>query len=216
MTKQHMEKRMDWAEPKLTWNDETWRHIIFSDEKKFNLDGPDGFHYDWHDLNKEFQFYSKRAYGGGSVMIWAAFSSKGKTPIVFLNGRQSSINYINTLNEHLIPFGQSVDENNWIFQQDNASIHTAGTVKQWFLENDINVLEWPAKSPDLNPIENLWGILARNVYLNKPAYCSVSALKQAIQSEWGKIDENVLKSLSNSMKTCVAACFRNRGKCINY
>ena len=45
--------------------------VIFTDEKKFNLDGPDGFKYYWHDLRPEPEWFSKRAFGGGSLMVWA-------------------------------------------------------------------------------------------------------------------------------------------------
>jgi len=50
-----------------------WSKIIWSDEKKFNLDGPDGIRYYWHDLRNEQHYLSKRAFGGGSLMIWGAF-----------------------------------------------------------------------------------------------------------------------------------------------
>ena len=61
----------------MTWNEE-WRKVVWSDEKKFNLDGPDGFSYYWHDLRKEEEIFSSRAQGGGSIMIWASFGWGGK------------------------------------------------------------------------------------------------------------------------------------------
>ncbi len=71
-----------------------WTNIIFSDEKKCNLDAPDGWQYYWHDLRKEEQYFSKRASGGGSVMVWATFSAQGKTQIPFLKGSQIQISIL--------------------------------------------------------------------------------------------------------------------------
>jgi len=59
---------------------------------------------------------------------------------------------------------------NWIFQQDNAPIHASKETKTWLDLKKINLLEWPAYSPDLNPIENVWGIMARRVYANGKQY----------------------------------------------
>ena len=58
-----------------------WRDVIFSDEKRFNLDGPDGFGHYWHDLRKELQYFSKRQQGGGSVTIWGAIVYNGVSNI---------------------------------------------------------------------------------------------------------------------------------------
>ncbi len=111
-----------------------WRAVLFSYHKKFNLDGPFGNQYYWHDLRKDPQYFSKRASGGGSVMVWAAFSYDGKSEIVFLNGHQNSADYIQVLTEYLLPAGEEIGGEEWLFQQDNASIHTSAMTREWFRE----------------------------------------------------------------------------------
>ena len=64
LTTAHKERRSEFARRHCSW-DEEWNDVVFSDEKKFNLDGPDGFQYYWHDLRKEKLHFSKRVQGGG-------------------------------------------------------------------------------------------------------------------------------------------------------
>ena len=69
-------KRKEWASDNMDFGDK-WQKVIFSDEKKFNLDGPDGYQFYWHDLRKEPQYFSKRAFCGGSLMIWVVIGWNG-------------------------------------------------------------------------------------------------------------------------------------------
>jgi transposase len=198
LTRAHQLKRLQWARDRTTWS-RTWRKVVFSDEKKFNLDGPDGFQYYWHDLRKEEEVFSKRQMGGGSVMVWGAFSYRGKSTLAILNGRQDSVAYVRTLQEYLLPFTTRHHAAGSIFQQDNASIHVSAHTKSWLADQNIPLLDWPAKSPDLNPIENLWGILCRRVYANGRQFESREALIQVILHEWSQIDLTELRKLVLSM-----------------
>ena len=80
-------------------------NIIVSDEKKFNLGGPDGYQWYWHDLRLEKSFYS-RNHGAGTVMIWAGISHDGLTNLAFLQGKQKSSDYIKVLENNLLPFAE--------------------------------------------------------------------------------------------------------------
>lgn len=185
LTDQHKAKRLEWARDHMTWNKE-WEKVVWSDEKKFNLDGPDGNNYYWHDLRKEKLFSLKRNMGGGSVMIWAAIGHNGKSDIAFINERLNAFGYQQMLQDHLQNIRNTIASKNLLFQQDNAPIHRAKATKEWFKSKKIDLLPWPALSPDLNPLENAWGILARRVYAEGKQYTSVEDLKKAIKIEWEK------------------------------
>jgi hypothetical protein len=215
LTKIHIQFRLQWAAEKVVWGPK-WREVIFSDEKKFNLDGPDGNQYYWHDLRKEPQYFSRRASGGGSVMVWAGFGFGGKTAIVLLDGRQSSADYIRVLTDHLLPIGEAIGGQNWIFQQDNAPIHTSGMTRNWFQANNVRVLDWPSYSPDLNPIENLWGILVRIVYANGRQFNSVPELRAEITRNWDLISVNHFQNLADSMTNRMVEVLKKKGQSINY
>lgn len=198
LTEYHKKRRVAWAKYHVTWKAQ-WKQVVFSDEKKFNLDGPDGAAYYWHDMRKEEKIFSKRQQGGKSLMVWAGFGYEGKTNIAFPTGRMKAIDYQELLEVHLLPFGERIGGPFWIFQQDNASIHVANSTWAWFLDNGVHVMEWPANSPDLNPMENLWGILCRSVYADGKQYTNVEELKTAIISAWEKVDPSVLQKLVDSM-----------------
>ncbi|GBL79290.1 hypothetical protein AVEN_92503-1 [Araneus ventricosus] len=87
--------------------------LSFSVMKKWNLDGPGGNIKYWHDLRKEPRSFFSRQSGGGSVMVWAAFSFNGQVGLAFLDGRQNSPKYIETLKNHLMPFAENIGGRNW-------------------------------------------------------------------------------------------------------
>ncbi|CDF40637.1 unnamed protein product [Chondrus crispus] len=104
MTALHRENRVKWVRRIIGKGDHFWNKVIFSDEKKFNLDGPDVNACYWHDLRKDERFFSKRQNGGASVMVWGGISPYGVSPMVFLNGNQDSRKYCATLDQALLPF----------------------------------------------------------------------------------------------------------------
>lgn len=216
MTPRNKSVRLEWCMENIKFKQEEWRGVIFSDEKKFNLDGPDGWAYYWHDLRTEPRIFTKRQMGGDSVMLWSCFSYHGKGPIVYLNGRVDAKAYQKVLESELLPWAANTHGETWQFQQDNAPIHTARLIRRFFADNGMDVLDWPARSPDLNPIENLWALLARRVYANSRHFSDVAELKDAIQEAWEEIEDSVLRNLSESMPRRLKAAIRVHGDITKY
>jgi hypothetical protein len=100
--------------------------------------------------------------------------------------------YLEVLNECLIPTieNQGFSHRDFAFQQDNASCHTARPVYDWFTEEDMEVLDWPACSPDLNPIEHLWGRLKYRIGALEEMPSGQFDLWRFMEREWYKIATN--------------------------
>ena len=148
--------------------------------------------------------------GGGRCMVWASFSLLRTSNIVFIDGRMNSIGYQALLEEHL-PYMAQWPNIQFTFQQDNAPVHSSASTRRWLLDNNVSVLGWPARSPDFNPIENLWGVLARAVYAESRQFSNVEQLKEAIQHEWSKITQTQLENLVHSMKNRLVEVLKRNG-----
>ena len=191
-----------------------WETVLFSDKKRFNLGGPDGSQGYLYDLRKEKQLFSKILFGRRSVMIWRAFTASGNADLIVMQGKQKSARYINALEKSHFPFMNRLDINNTISQHDNAAIHTSRLTKNWFKTKNIEVLDWPTKSPDLNPIEILRVIFSRRVCKKKRQFEDRETLKYCIKQYLKEIPSETLKKLIDSIQNkCVEVLQLKGNKC---
>lgn len=149
-------------------------------------------------------------------MVWGAFSQNGVVQIAFPSTRMNSQEYIEMLQNHLLPFLQQNHRGDWVFQQDNASVHKSRATMAWLSEHGIQVMEWPACSPDQNPIENLWGLMVRTVYADNKQYGNVQELKRAVSSAWNEIQVSTCRSLVESMPNRLFELIENKGGPTHY
>ncbi|RAW22167.1 hypothetical protein PC110_g21390, partial [Phytophthora cactorum] len=96
------------------------------------LMNPEGKDHYWRDLSRPPRENRSGQAGGGSCMVWAALSAKGKTKIAFVYDRQNSEHYIFTVSEFLLPFVHLHYGTEFIYQQDGASIHTSKTSMEFW------------------------------------------------------------------------------------
>ena len=101
-------------------------------------------------------------------------------------------------------------------QQDNASIHSANTTWEWYLNNGVHVILWPPVSPVLNSMGNVWSLLVKAVYANGKQYTSISELKAAIIYHWNEIVQNTLKNFVRSMADRVFTLISKSGAYTGY
>ena len=171
VTEPNRKKRLLWAQEHENWEKE-WENVIWSDESKFELFKGDGRKYVWRQEHEKYDLQyliSTFKSGQESVMIWGCFTESGLGPLVKLEGRITAVIYVDILQNNLLSYIDTLEnKEDYIFQEDNAPIHTANIAKKWRRDNNIESLPWPAQSPDMNPIENLWDELDRQVWARKP------------------------------------------------
>lgn len=188
-----------------------WNNVVFSDESMFQR-YPNS-EWLWMKGNKRIEIGQPKF--NPKCHVWGWFSACGRSPLQFLDHNVNQWTYMDTMDAH-IPHMELCHPDGFIYQQDNAPAHTA-FLTMCHLNRKLgpgNVMKWPANSPDLNPIENLWGIIKRK--LQSTEFDNVAEWRQAINEEWERISDQTLESLINSMKNRVQQCLDRGGKRVDY
>lgn len=203
----NIEKRFSFAIRNVSQPNEYWDDVIFCDETKMMLYYNDGPSRVWRKpltSLKQQNIIPTVKFGKMSIMIWGCISSQGVGNIAFIDSTMDAHQYLDILRTHLTSSAQKFgfirdNKPNFKFYQDNDPKHKSHMVRMWLLYNCGHVIDTPAQSPDLNPIENLWVFLKKRVAKRQPK--NMASLKTAISEEWQKIPTNYdLKKLIGSMK----------------
>jgi transposase len=153
----------------------------------------------------------RNAWGSPSIMVWGGIGLNVKLgPVIFQNlgpGRGNGVTATRYIDQvprpHVVPHFSR--HQNKTFQQDNACAHTARATRDFLQQNNVNVMNWPALSPDLNPIEHLWDEIQRWLNEEQPSQTTAAELSVAFQRVWARIPIAFINRLVNSMyRRCAA------------
>lgn len=195
---------------------EDWKRVIWSDETKINRIGSDGKQYVWKKKGQgltEREVQGTVKFGGGNIMVWGCMGWEGVGHLAEVEGRMDANQYVDILENHLLP---SMEESgipleDIIFQQDNDPKHTSKKAKEWMKDNNISVLDWPAQSPDINPIEHLWEHIKQELskYPRQPK--GVWEIWKRVAEVWNNIKPEVCQNLIESMPRRIQAVIKAKG-----
>lgn len=161
------------------------------------------------------QRIAMRKQAPASVMVWAAVTATGRSPLVFIEQEVNQQIYREKiLNDALLPWARKqFGRNHWTFQQDSAPSHKARETQRFLQEkvpSFISSQQWPPYSPDLNPMDfSIWSILQAKVLTKK--YETVDALKIALRREWGKIPSDHIRAACEAFSDRLDAIIRANG-----
>lgn len=219
LTVAHRRARLEFAREHRDWTLEQWGNVLFTDETRVSLHGSDRRQRVYRRPGERYSqccIEETVAYGGGSVMVWGGISLTAHTALVFVDSRShtrglTSHRYITEiLADHVIPYAGYIGQD-MLLMHDNARPHVAHVVTQYLRDVAIRTMNWPARSPDMNPIEHLWDELKRRVRARVPAPRSLHEVRIAIEEEWNAIPQDFIVRLVSSINTRLLAVIRARG-----
>ncbi|GFV07185.1 transposable element Tcb1 transposase [Trichonephila clavipes] len=144
------------------------------------------------------------------IMVWGGIGYHSRTSPVRIAGTLNSQRYISEVLETVVlPYFQGLATA--IFQQDNARPHMARIAQRFFIHHQIELLPWPAHSPDLSPIENMWSMVAQRLAQIAHPAATPDQLWQRVEGAWSAISQEHIQSLFVLMPRHVAAVISNIG-----
>ena len=212
----HIKRRLAFALKYKEWTVEDWKRVIWSDETKINRFGSDGREYVWKQegqglIQREVQGTVK--FGGGNIMVWGCMGWNGVGLLAEVEGRMDADQYVSILEDHMLSSLEEsgISEEEVIFQQDNDFKHTSRKAQKWMEDHNITLLDWPAQSPDLSPIEHQWVHLKRELAKYPRAPSGVWELWERVAEVWKNIPPEVCQNLIESMPRRLEAVIKAKG-----
>ena len=215
LTLRHRQARLQWCRHHLRHPLLWWRHVLFTDECRFHLSSSDGRQRVYRRRNERYAdpcVVERNRYGGGSVMVWGGITARNRTQLVIIDGNLNAATYRDdVLAPAVVPFLQRHGPG-IILQQDNARPHAARAVQQYLQQQQVDVLPWPANSPDLSPIEHVWDEMKRQLRRLPHAPTTLVELQGHLVRIWNNIPQNFHANLFASMRRrCTAVVNANGG-----
>ncbi|CAL9698388.1 unnamed protein product [Knipowitschia caucasica] len=219
LNKTHEIKRQDWAKKYLKMD---FSNVLWTDEMRVTLDG---WARGWISHGQRAPLRLRRQQGGGGVLVWAGIIKdelvgpfrvedglklNSQTYCQFLEGtffkqwyRRKPASFKKTM----------------IFMQDNAPSHASKYSTAWLASKglkEVKIMTWPPCSPDLNPIENLWALIKRDLYREGKQYTSLNSVWEALVVTAQKVDCQQIKKLKDSMDGRLLSVIENKGGYIGH
>ncbi|GFU36209.1 transposable element Tcb2 transposase [Trichonephila clavipes] len=190
-------------------------HQLLTDESRFSLECDTRRVLVWRDRgtrNNPAFVRERSLYRRAGWMIWGGISIGGRTDLhIIRNGTLTGRRYADEiLRHHFIPYAGAIGDS-FVFQDDNARPHRVPLVENMLEAETIQRMEWPACSPDLNPIEHVWDMLGRRIAARPRPPAAVRDLEIALLEEWNSIPQSLIDNLIASMANRCAAVLAVRG-----
>ncbi|GFU68782.1 transposable element Tc3 transposase [Trichonephila clavipes] len=190
------------------------------DESRFSLSSDSHRILIWRERgsrNHPSNINERDRYGGRGVLVWGGIMLGSRTDLLIFDA--GSVNGTRYCNEILLPYVRlfrGAMGLQFLFMDDNAPCHLTVAAEQLLESEDIERMDWPARSPDLNPIEHVWDFLGRCLTARTLPPVTIRELRLALQDEWAAMPQQLIDILILSMGRRCETCLAVRGDHIPY
>ena len=202
LTENHKRARLQWAMQHCHWRSQ-WNRVVWTDEASVCLRGRDGRLRLWMKSGDKIPDHLAMSInqGGGRLLIWGAIWMNGRSELHIQRDNMNSDRYVYVLERHICPLSLRLGEpaRDWILMDDNATCHRSLVTNSFKSQAGIRTLTWPARSPDLNPIENVWSLLKRSVRRALRPGDDLLRLEVLLRQEWDHLSQGTINHLIESM-----------------
>ncbi|GFX53754.1 transposable element Tcb2 transposase [Trichonephila clavipes] len=209
-----------WCREHRNWRDNEWGRVLFTDESRFSLSSDSHRILIWRERgsrNHPSNIIEKGRYGGRGVLVWGGIMLGSRTDLHICDA--GSVNGTLYCNEILLPYVRlfrGAMGLQFLFMDDNAPCHRTVAAEQLLESEDIERMDWPARSPDLNPIEHVWDFLGRRLAARTLPPVTIRELRLELQDEWAAMPQQLIDTLILSMGRRCETYLAVRGDHIPY
>ncbi|GFV92222.1 transposable element Tcb2 transposase [Trichonephila clavipes] len=220
LTTAHRRRCSLWRREHRNWRDNEWGRVLFTDEGRFSLSSDSHRILIWRQRgsrNHPSNIIERDRYGGRGVLVWGGIMLGSRTDLHIFDA--DSVNGTHYCNEILLPsvrLFRGAMGLQFLFMDDNAPCHRTVAAEQLLESEDIERMDWPARSPDLNPIEHVWDFLGRCLAARTLPPVTIRELRLTLQDEWAAMPQQLIDTLILSMGRRYETCLAVRGDHIPY
>ncbi|GFV72553.1 transposable element Tcb2 transposase [Trichonephila clavipes] len=215
LTPAHRRRHSLWCREHRNWRDNEWGRVLFTDESRFSLSSDSHRILIWRERgsrNHSSNIIERDRYGGRGVLVWGGIMLGSRTDLHIFDA--GSFNGTRYCNEILLPYVRlfrGAMGLQFLFMDNNAPCHRTVAAEHLLESEDIERMDWPARSLDLNPIEHVWDFLGRRLAARTLPPVTIRDLRLALQDEWAAMPQQLIDTLILSMGRRCETCLAVRG-----